>query len=209
VLEGSTTHKTDWRDRKGGTWEVETKAEFVGGRWELVGLSIRPRDPVRVLSSTVLSQLRLPELFTEHQRAKYREWMAKHKGWEFHATPQNYPPGAMTSGGQKVSAPDVRRFRSLMSDLPGKPRVGRHLEWTPERLAEVGLVYRKAWSALPREKPTAAVAEHFSISAAGAGKAVKLARAGGFLPPTTPGKAGWSETTTTRKRRKSAKETKR
>src|SRR5487761_511656 len=101
----------------------------------------------------------------------------------------------MTLGGRKVPGPDISRFRSLMSDLPGTPRVGRPREWTPERLAEVGLVYRKAWSALPRENPTAAVSVHFHLSPAGAGKAVKLARAAGFLPPTTPGKAGWSETT--------------
>jgi hypothetical protein len=206
VLESS-AHKVNWRDSKGGTWEIETEAAFVGGRWELVGLSIRPLERGRVLSSTVLNQLRLPELFTAHQRAKYRELMAKHKEWEFHATPQNYPPGTMTLGGRKVQAPDVRRFRSLMSDLPGTPRVGRPREWTPERLAEVALVYRKAWSALPREYPTAAVASHFHLSPAGAGKAVKLARSEGLLPPTTPGKAGGAETTP--RKRRSAKERKR
>ena len=202
------TYKVNWRDRKGGTWEIETKAAFVGGRWELVGLTIQARELGRVLSSTVLSQLRLPELFTAHQRAKYRELMAKHKEWEFHATPQNYPPGTMTLGGRKVPPADVRRFRSLMSDLPGSTRVGRPLEWTPDRLGEVALIYRKAWGAFPRENPTAAVREHFHLSTAGAGRAVKLARDGSFLPPTTPGKAGWSESTPG-KGRKSAKERKR
>jgi hypothetical protein len=200
-------HKVSWRDRKGGTWEIETRAAFIGGRWELVGLSIQPLDPARVLTSSVLSQLRLPEFFTAHQRAKYRELMAKHKGWEFRATPQNLA-GTMTLGGRPVAAPGVRRFRSLMADMPGTPRVGRPREWTLERLDEVGRIYRKAWSALPRENPTAAVKEHFHLSSSGAGRAVKLARAGGFLPPTTPGKAGWNETTPG-KGRQSAKERKR
>ena len=171
-----------WPDRQKGPWKVYATTAIVNGRWELTGLSIEPDGLAAVLTSTVLKKLRLPELFADHQR----QIRASN---EFLAAPGRGRI-KVTLGGRELSPSDAGRF--LNSASSAAPRTGRPTHWTPTLLAEVGQVYRVAWSA--RKPPTEAVAAHFNLSASGAAKVVRLARAKGLLPMTTRGKAGWIET---------------
>ncbi|HEX9362206.1 MAG TPA: hypothetical protein VGA47_00275 [Candidatus Dormibacteraeota bacterium] len=190
-----------WPDIEVGPWEITTKAAIVGGRWELIGLTIQPvgwkpgmvwaKYPTVALTSTVLKQLHLPELFAEHRRQQgiADESLAHTAGFKIELR------------GRKLSAAEAERF--LKSKSSAAPRTGRPTHWNPARLAQVAGVYREAWSA--RRPPTAAVASRFHLSASGAAKVVRLARANGLLPPTTRGKAGWIEALKDRKQSKERK----
>jgi hypothetical protein len=190
-----------WPDAK-GLWEVETIVEYVGGRPELVGLTIRrqQRSPAIPLTSKVLKQLHVPELVAGHLRfLRYQE---------------HFDAEDLRSelGGHELTEEEwERKMRELLRiqrshqpetlGLTGRPR-----EWTVERLEEVARTYREALEA--RKHPTLAVAARFDRTPSGAAKLVRLARARGLLGKTTQGKAGWSETTP-RKGRQGAKERKR
>jgi hypothetical protein len=162
----------------------------------LVGLSIQPAGPAAVLTTTVLKKVRLPELFAEHQR-QIRE------SHEF-LTGAGPDRVKVTLGERELAPADAARFLNSRSSV--ERRTGRPTHWTPVKLAAVAQVYREAWIA--RKHPTKAVASRFHLSASGAAKVVKLARADGLLPRTTKGKPGWIEPATMRiarhsKRRKS------
>ncbi len=180
-----------WPNRKSGPWEIKTTVAIVGGRWELVGLTIQPigievdvRAPGFVdspfpLTSTVLKQLHVPELFAEHRKrsAIADESTAHNRGFriELH--------------GRTLTADEAERY--LKSQSSAAPHPGRPTHWNPAQLAQVAHVYREAWSA--RKPPTAAVASRFHLTTSGAAKVVRLARANGLLPLTTRGRPGLTE----------------
>lgn len=170
-----------WPDRKTGPWKIEITTEIVNGRWELVGLSIQPIGLPAVLTTTVLKKLRLPDEFVQHQRQigeSYERLTAAGRGRL-----------KVTVGDQEFAPAEAGRFLKSASSA-GRPP-GRPTHWTPAELARVAQVYRDAWSA--HKHPTTAVASRFHLSASGAAKVVRLARAAELLPPTTQGKPGWAE----------------
>jgi hypothetical protein len=189
-----------WPDAK-GLWEVETIVKYVGGRPELVGLTIRrqQRAPAIPLTSKVLKQLHVPELVAGHLRfLRYQE----HFDAEDLRSELGGDELTEKEWGRKMREL-LRIYRSNQPEslgLTGRPR-----EWTVERLEEVALTYREALEA--RKHPTLAVAARFDRTPSGAAKLVRLARASGLLGRTTRGKAGWIETP--RKERTNAKERKR
>lgn len=67
-----------------------------------------------------------------------------------------------------------------------RPRGGRDLG--DDHYREVASIYAKAVT--DKKPPTAAVADHFTVSKSAAAKKVARARERGFLPPTTRGRVG-------------------
>lgn len=166
-----------WPDFK-GPWAIETQVAVIGGRPELVGLTIRPHAEAAIaLTSTVLKQLHVPVLLADHLRFER---------FEAHELAEALK---IQLGGPEL--PDEIEIQILRSYQRPLPRTGRPTHWNPSRLTEVARIYAAAWSA--RKHPTKAVASRFHLTASGAAKVVKLARARGLLPPTTRGKAGWIE----------------
>jgi hypothetical protein len=185
-----------WPDAR-GTWTVETMIGEIGGRLELIGLSIQPQgEATAALTSTVLKQLSVPQLLAGHLRFER---------YEAHFAANDM---RRRRGGPELS--DEQEMQILMhihrSYQKPPPRTGRPTHWNAKRLAEVARVYQEAWRA--RKHPTKAVASRFHLTASGAAKVVKLARTNGSLPPTSKGKAGWIEVPG-RKGRKSSKGRKR
>lgn len=187
---------SSWPDFK-GPWEVETIVEYVGGRPELVGLTIRRQGNSAVpLTSKVLKQVHIPELVAGHLRfLRYQE--------HFAAEDLRSELGGSELSDEQEMQGLLEIYRSHQPETLAL--TGRPTYWTVLRLAEVATTYREALEA--RKHPTAAVATRFHKTASGAAKLVRLARAAGLLGPTTKGKAGWIEPPK-RKGRKDQKERK-
>lgn len=192
--EGVAVSWPDWR----GPWEVETIVEYVGGRPELVGLTIRRQGNAAIpLTSKVLKQVKIPELVAGHLRfLRYQE--------HFDTEDLRIQLGGSELSEEQEMQKLLKIHRSHQPEPLGLR--GRPTHWTVVELAKVATTYREALEA--RKHPTAAVATRFRKTASGAAKLVRLARAAGLLGQTTKGKAGWIELPK-RRGRKDQKERKR
>jgi hypothetical protein len=166
------------RGARGSRWIVHYQWAAIGGRAEVVELTLRSLDdPPVPVTTTVLRSLNLGSEIDQSRAGwatAFEDLSADDPRWTAHAEP--------------MTAPASRERR------------GGHPQTTDAELAEVARVYRQALA--EGRPPTQAVAKARLLSLSGAAKRVRRARDRGFLPETTAGVAA-ADTPAPRRRRKS------
>ncbi len=166
--------KRRWPDPETGPWELEGRYSPIGGRFELVGLSLKPMDAdhPEPLTSTLLRGLVPSRLMAEHRdqaRAALAAYLAEtaRPGWADYISDEQAERQQQLFHGSAVD--------------PERKRPGRPPYWQGDRLREVAGVYNEAVER--QERPSKAVAERLHISRSLAKKLAARCRELGWIPP--------------------------